>query len=513
MKSTTLHSMILSFLAISCMEMQAVAAIVNDDSTVTITNRLEWHHARGGERLLDLAWQNPAMCQYQANYSLSEVKTGVDARRESEALNVQLGSHETTWVFDASSYMKHSNSTLWGRAYYNNGRIAHGLWNETADYDMVHPYVLADSVSSAAMKLERYSFGGGYATRSGKWSYGAMASYTAGLYYRSADPRPRNVTARLSAGLGLGYELMQGYVGAVSLRAMKYKQTNQVSFYSELGIEKLFHLTGFTNHYTRFAGTGTDTYYQGMTWAATLNLHPVWHRGLSASLMASHMKLDNVLSSLNSLPLARVSLSELKGEVAWLGKNWALKTHVLASRRVGTENIFGDPTGSIYLPIGSIEQYFENKFSTGLSALWQWHSGSYGLMLCPAITYEHDNVLYKEPESRKLLNRLTWGAQFKGTARWGSTFHVITLGGNRSHVLKSMQHIAGTSSEMLGLERALLSQYALQSSDSRQLSATLASTVALDARKALCATVDWVHGFYCRGIFSNYFSTSIAFVF
>ena len=40
------------------MEMQVAAAIVNDDSTVTITNRLERHHARGGEGLLDLAWQN-----------------------------------------------------------------------------------------------------------------------------------------------------------------------------------------------------------------------------------------------------------------------------------------------------------------------------------------------------------------------------------------------------------------------------------------------------------------------
>jgi hypothetical protein len=36
------------------------------------------------------------------------------------------------------------------------------LWNENADYDVIYPYVAADSIGGD-MKFENYTFSGGYA--------------------------------------------------------------------------------------------------------------------------------------------------------------------------------------------------------------------------------------------------------------------------------------------------------------------------------------------------------------
>ena len=114
------------------------------------------------ERLLQLAWNNPAIMQFKRNYSLSEVRVGYNSRSENRAVDVQQGDKDHTLVFDANTYMKHRNSTLWGEAYYNNGRIKGINWNETSEPQMVQPYLLADSVGGN-MNVERYSFMGGWA--------------------------------------------------------------------------------------------------------------------------------------------------------------------------------------------------------------------------------------------------------------------------------------------------------------------------------------------------------------
>lgn len=467
------------------------------------------------ERLLQLAWGNPAVMQFKRNYSLSEVKVGYNSRSENHAVNVQQGEGDHTLVFDAETYMKHRNSTLWGEAYYNNGRIKGINWNETSEPQMVQPYLLADSVGGK-MNVERYSFMGGWAHYNGRLALGASIGYTAGLYYRNVDPRPRNVTANLHVQAGIGYNVWHGYVLAASFNYKKYKQTNNVAFYSELGSDKIFHLVGFTNDYSRFAGTGIQTYYNGNRLGATLNFHPTGGSGFSASIDASRFSFNNIITQLNKLPMAHLTHNELQAEAGWVDTNWGVKAHVEASRRVGTENIFGDPAGSVYSQIGTLDMSFQNTFGAVVDGVWQHCFGSIMIAAHPTVGYYHYNEIYVDPATSKQINTMNYAFTLRGATRLGWRTHLVLMLG--------VDHIAPTSSslelnsddvkpELAGLERAVQSTFNYLSGSRTSLLAGLDVTVAINTKYALRGKASWQRTAYIMNTHRNEIDFSLGFLF
>lgn len=466
-----------------------------------------------GEQLLQLVWDNPAIKQLEHSYSLSQAGAYFSLRKESQPLDVQQGDHATTWGFQAQSYMKHRNSTLWGAARYANGRTRHITWNETSDLDIVYPYLLADSLGGRTMKNECYSFSGGYADRRGRLLWGAAISYEAGLYYRNIDPRPRNVTADLQVRAGIGWQLLQGYATALSATYQKYKQTNEVDFYSELGQEKLYHLTGMTNDYRRFAGDGYDTYYNGHRFNASLNWHPLNGRGLSVSLQGSHMGLTNVLTSLNKLPLARISHNELNAEAAWLSQGWTVRAWLDASRRIGSENVFGDAASGVYPEIGSLDNYHENCISTGLEGLWERHYGKAYVALKPQAAFNHRNQVYEDPLCRITTSNISLGFRASGGITAGRSHTALSLGMQWVDPTRHDLLLSGVQAEMQSLAAAISATHAWQAAKRTLWSAGLTTHIALSAGYALKASVHWQHGCYTGDISDNNLFTTIAIVF
>ena len=467
------------------------------------------------ERLLQLAWDNPSIMQFKRNYSLSEVKVGYNSRSENHAVDVQQGDKDHTLAFDANTYMKHRNSTLWGEAYYNNGRIKGINWNETSEPMVVQPYLLADSVGGK-MNVERYSFMGGWASYNGKLAVGASIGYTAGLYYRNVDPRPRNVTANLDIQAGIGYNVWRGYVLAASFNYKKYKQTNNVAFYSELGSDKIFHLLGFANDYSRFAGTGIQTYYNGNRLGATLNFHPTDGSGFSASVDASRFSFNNIITQLNKLPMAHVTHNELQAEAGWIDINWGVKAHVEASRRVGTENIFGDPAGSVFTKIGALDMSFQNTFGASVDGVWQHGFGNIMIAAHPTVGYHHYNEIYVDPATSKQINTMNYALTLRGATQLGRRTHLALMLG--------IDHIAPTSCslelnsddvkpELAGLGRAVRSNFDYLSGRRTSLLAGLDVTVAINTKYALRGKATWQRTAYVMSTHRNELDFSLGFLF
>ena len=82
------------------------------------------------------------------------------------------------------------------------------------------------------------------------------------------------MTGLLAVSAGAGRRIAGSYFGALSLNYAKYKQTDDIDFVSQLGVEKIYHLTGLGNHYCRFAGVGAESYYNGNRYGLTANLYP-----------------------------------------------------------------------------------------------------------------------------------------------------------------------------------------------------------------------------------------------
>lgn len=486
-----------------------LAAATPPDSTV-LARVGEWEHESGS--LLTVAWNNPAVNQLRRDYSLSHAGAGLDLRHESEAVDAQRGDHERTWRFDAATHMKHRASTLWGHAGYENSITRRIRWNETSDPALVQPYVLADA-AGGDMKGERYSFMGGYASHSDAWLWGGELGYTAGLYYRDVDPRPRNVTGLLEVSAGGGRMLGSHYVAALALHFAKYKQTNNVAFYSELGNEKLFHLTGLGNDYGRFAGTAYSTYYKGYRWGATVNLHPRHGRGVALAATLSRLTLDNILTTLNKLPMARLACNEVNAQATWVDSAFSVGTRLQASRRVGTENIFGDATASVYPLLTSLDYYHENRVAVAVEGAWTPTWGRVAAELKPWLRYRHFNAIYAMPQSQRQVNTLAWGLQAGGGWRTGRVLWHLSLGVAGHHPTSDVLRLAVAKPELGGLTATLAAAHRHEASRLMEVTAGLHATVALTPRYALRAAVDYGHGRYHAGPRVHQLAAMVAVVF
>jgi len=461
-------------------------------------------------------YQNPAVHYYAHDSSLTELMLKGDYKKQDEATFLQEGDGRRGYTFNASSFMKVDSVTrIWGSAYYKNGTKKNVKWNESSDFSIVYPYVMADSIGGD-LSSEEYYFSGGYAHKFNRFTWGIEGNYRALLEYRNVDPRPKNICSDLNVSTGIAVSLNKNYSAGISLFLQKYKQTNEVEFLSELGAARVYHFTGLGMDYTRFSGGMTDTYYNGQSYGASVQLLPADKSGFYSSLSFRQFSLEKIISSLNELPLANVSEQTFSSEVAYRqfseDKEWGIKGLFLHKNRTGTENLFGDPASNIYPQIGKVEQYGNKQTSALLSA---YYSGvalsSYRFFLMPGIGYESLNMSYKYP-SRSIDNSALSTHLTTEIAR--------TIKKSMFRIGAGFSYLKGIDSKMklddineIGVKSMLESNYSFLVSDKAFLSVTPRWDYTLSGNKSLLVKAEWIHGWYTKQVSSDYLQISLGVAF
>lgn len=363
------------------------------------------------------------------------------------------------------------------------------------------------------MNVERYSFAGGYASFNGKIGWGGEISYLAGLHYRGVDPRPRNITGDLSLSAGIGLAGPLGYFIALSGMFRKYKQTNEVTFFSELGNEKLYHLTGLGADYKRFAGTGYDTYYNGYAYGIVMSLFPSSAQGFSASVALSRFTFENIISDFNKLPMAEAGHNRLEAEIGYTQPRWGLKGTLLLSRRVGKENIFGDPASQVYPLIGSLPLFYENRADLAVAGFWEKSFSRQRITILPEIGYHHWNMIYADPSARQYVNDLSTALKAKCTTPLGRTFLSVSASGRWIKPIASRLDIGNFSDTSDVSTEIYTSDFRFLSKDNWYAGIEASLTIPVTAKYALQGSVSWTHGFHALDVSSDKLGTSLSFIF
>lgn len=174
-------------------------------------------------------FDNPASQVYRYNTSLTQIGLSGVYNQQQEAVVMQQGRGNRFAAFDADSYVKQNGNTVWGSAGYRVGRTMHTVWNENADYELLYPYVWADSVGGN-LNSERYTFTGGYGRQFGRVAWGIYADYRAEIEYRKTDPRPRNVVSDLNLSTGAMLALGRRYLVGLSADLQIYRQESSMRF-------------------------------------------------------------------------------------------------------------------------------------------------------------------------------------------------------------------------------------------------------------------------------------------
>lgn len=469
-------------------------------------------------QLSDCAYLNPAVKQWALPGSYSRGRVEWNGEKLNRAIDPRLGRGERTVALGVDTYLKYKTSTLWGDASYENGKQLDVSWNETSDTRLVWPYLTADSVGGD-MNVERYAFSGGYADHNDRWSWGIAGGYKAGLYYRSVDPRPRNVASALDISAGATYRVVGDYDAGVVFAWQKYKQSNSVAFMSEMGSEKIYHLTGPATHYVRFAGTADNSSYNGHKTVAGLSLYPRSGKGFSVSADWQQFAFRKILISLNHLPLTKMSDNTYNVQVAWKrpGRDTDLGASftTIIQRRKGTENVFGDPAGSVYPQIGSATKYAFNRYAMTGRFLWQYHPDtSLRLWVRPVVGVECNNETYTSPHRQNRVNWISAGFDARLSLPVGRNWRVwtqptviYTAPFACRQILDSTET---TEPQLINIER---NAYDVWSKHSVRFGADIGVVRGLGHRCALQAAAGYTHASYANSIHYNKLHASLSILF
>ena len=318
------------------------------------------------------AMRNPALHGFGFQRSFSQLALGIDLQRQSTAFVPEKGDGYTLPYIRVNTFRPlNRRSTVWGEASYMTGRQHNIRWNSTSNYDLLQPYILADTLGGDTRR-ERYSISGGYATALDRWTLGAEMLVRAEQEYRGHDPRMRGIVTDLTLRLGSGFQLKNYRLGA-ALEGNIYKQTNSVAFYREEGVIPEYQMTGLGTEYSRFSGDKRSLYYDGGGVALMLHAAPITDCGTFADVTLDQHRYHRKLAEFNSMPLTDLYNEHAGATVGWKrdnGSRLAALAHLDYTRRTGNEHIGGTSDARYFPVIACLTMYKSRLLDGYLSALY-----------------------------------------------------------------------------------------------------------------------------------------------
>ena len=488
----------------------ALAQTVADTSSLF---RADAERSQLDRALLSPAYANPALASFRLSSSLTSISASYDRSSSSEAMIPELGDACQFLGGDVSAYYTKGSTALWGGASYSNGVRENVAFNETSDFLLLRPYVMADTIGGD-VRGERYSFDGGFTHRALVGIYG---SYCAELDYRTSDPRPKNLTGDLRLSVAGGFSFAS-YVAALSVSARRYKQTNVVKFYSEVSTPVVYHMVGFNRDYYRFRGQNSSTIYDGYGFGLSADVVPQGRLGFFCSLAFERFSVEKVISSLNELPMSDLLLTDasaLLGYADSIGDvRFAVSAEADVSKREGKENLFGDPASNMYPLIGSTDDaYDEDDRHFSLSAV-AVRSLSSSLSLQLALhgggsRYEQN---YSFPSKLLSAKSRFGGVALVSDARLGRRF-LLRLSVDVRHVWHGGVRYVVYNGEREVLHFPMRQQLLLLANGRTDLRFSLRPVVELKRGYAIFASASYVHHAYRASDVSDDFAFSIGFEF
>ncbi len=366
--------------------------------------------------------RNPSFMQKAYRSSITEMGVRIDNRSSNKAVLMETGDGHTLGGAYVVSYLRlnHAN-TVWGGASYQTGRKRNIQFNSTSDYQLLYPYVMADTIGGD-MENERYTFNGGYAVKLKRWTFGAVIDFRAEHEYRTRDPRPRGITTDLTLRLGANYALPKYKVG-VGIGARTYKQTNDVDFYNPLGVIPEFHMTGLGSDYVRFAGAVRSAYYKGTGIIAGMQLVSSSGTGLYLSTEGRFMPYEKILTKLNALPVSTLEVTTATVKVGWKHErllSWAAFAGIDLERRNGREHIAGNSSSTEYRSLITLSMFSDNIYdyyatgSVNIADRWLTLNARIGIIDNRA-TYVD---LRREMAYTKTYGRFGWQRIWHNNPQW-----------------------------------------------------------------------------------------------
>lgn len=290
-----------------------------------------------------------------------------------------------------------SVSRVFGVASYSWQQSHGNRFVENADYDLLYPYLTVDTVGGG-LRSETYFFRGGYRMRKNHIAWYAALQFRALQSYRAVDPRPKNKVADLRVDAGIGY-VGKRFTWMAFAEGGRYKQNNEIKFYSELGESQIYHLIAPGSAYTRFSGSKKESYYHGFTAGAGIAMLPL-HGGWLAMATYRHLSVTKELHDNTFIPIGRIRTHTIDATVGYTAEAWQAVLQAGTQLRRGQQYIYGEAVNNTYTLLTTANNYSENGWHIGAEGNYSWALPFGELTVGALMDYNASNTSCPEPEPR-----------------------------------------------------------------------------------------------------------------
>ena len=391
----------------------ALLMLVSLTSHAADTDSTLVEHTGLWQRVGELSCQNPALHGIAYRTTFSQLYLQADWQHQSLAFIPEKGDGYLLPAAHVDTYLRlNDHSTAWGHASYMNGQQRHIRWNSTSDYDLLEPYILADTVGGDTQH-ERYVFEGGYALHMDSWLIGAEMLFRADHEYRDIDPRMRGIANELILRLGASRQWCH-YHWAFGFEGSVYKQRNTVEFYRELGVVPEYQMTGLGTDYARFSGDKRALQYDGGGVRLLFDVTPQQKDDFFAHLALGESRYHRMVTENYILPLTDLYTHSIEGRAGLMGP-LSVYADISYTKRSGDEHIIGTSATTSFPNLGVLTMYKNHRVNTSLTTIYaatHWQIET-------RVGYQSDRQAYAYPE--RCMNSTHAFAELTGM-----TFHKPT---------------------------------------------------------------------------------------
>jgi len=366
-------------------------------------------------------YANPSNYLDYKKYNLTSFKASKQTRKNKTSI-MQNGKDSESLLFNADAYHKlDDNSAVWGSASYQQGKRKDVQWNESADYNLIYPYVVADSVGGD-IKYENYHIAGGYVQRLGRYNVGISGFYNAKMEYRNIDPRPKNLSTRLGGKLGVNRTWNDHIAIGVNTGIEKYTQKHNMSFYSLTGFPVIYEMNGMGNFNSLLKGTRRKAYYDGWNYSFDVQLYDIKNKSWFVTIGTNVFNFEKLLLDFDDLQASKAKAVQRylsAGKLFTVGDvKLGLRLDGSTKKRIGTENLFINVSTTNFLKIGQEERYKYEDNSLKLSGLLKYEVDNNNYSVIPYIGFNQQIERYKKPYSKTDIQYTHIGTELQ----WLHTF-------------------------------------------------------------------------------------------
>ncbi|MCI5681285.1 MAG: hypothetical protein MR293_04860 [Bacteroidales bacterium] len=300
-----------------------------------------------------------------------------------------------------SIYDIDSVNRVFGEAAYSWAQSQGNIGIENADPYLLYPYLTYDTIGGG-LRTETYWFRGGYRRAKQHLIWHLALQYRALQSYRSIDPRPKNKVADLSVEGSVGY-IDGRYAYSIVAQAGRYKQNNDIVFYSELGEAMVHHLVLPDQAYSRFSGAYKSAYYHGLTAGGQVMIQPQ-KQGFVAGAGYQFLTTTEELSSTTSIPIARLQTHTASAQFGYAAPLWRLYAQAEYTFRQGTQYLYGEAANNYYQLLASTPNYHEQQLQAALYGTYRLNLPIGYMCFDAQAAYRHKKADYPHSDTAPLAS-------------------------------------------------------------------------------------------------------------